>query len=66
MEKRNLVDVIDEVEAEVNRFMIKLNALQVRYREEKHRYPNKNTAAVRRAALDLKQELTKITQSTSW
>lgn len=66
MEKQVLITVIDEVEAEAERFLQKLKV----YREKSapagdYQYPSRESGSLKRAALDLKQELTKITQSTS-
>lgn len=59
------VETLKEVEAEVKRFLKKLEAAKKRLNEYGDTYGSgtKETGAVRRAALDLKVELTKITQS---
>lgn len=55
--------VLIEISEEVERFQKKLDAALERIRTNKFaKYGCKETGAVRRAALDLKNELTKITQ----
>jgi len=67
MEKRRLTSVIDEVELEAERFIQKLKAYRLRASNPKeYMYQTKEGASLRRSALDLKQELTKITQSISY
>lgn len=53
---------LNEIEAEVKRFMKRLNAARERIKTDGYySLGTKETGAVRRAALDLKSELTKIT-----
>lgn len=58
------VKVILEVEAEIERFAKRLEAAKTRISEEGyHRWSgSKETAALKRGALDLKNELTKLTK----
>lgn len=66
MEKEVLKTVLDDVEKETKRFLKKLNQARDRFYENRNnRYPmsTKESAAIKRAALDLKNELTRITQS---
>lgn len=56
--------VLNEVEAETKRFLQRLQNARERFNEDdRATYGTKQSAALRRSALDLKQELTKITQS---
>lgn len=58
------LDTLKEVETEVKRFMKKLDAAKKRIQDDGNiYYATKENGAVKRAALDLKVELTKITQS---
>lgn len=52
------------VEAEIERFLEKLDAAKTRIKEDRFALisGSKETGAVKRAALDLKMELTKITK----
>lgn len=61
----NKIDVLKEVSVELNRFQKKL-ALAVKEQSEKSNYSNKHYAASKRAALDLKNELTKLTQDSKY
>ena len=57
------IKTLTEIELEVKRFMKRLLAAKERLRNEGEYYSgNKETGAVKRAALDLKNELTKITK----
>ena len=57
------LETIEEVEIEINRFKQRLKAAKKRAKEDKYWLRGcKETAALKRAALDLKNELTKITQ----
>lgn len=57
------VETLNEVEKETKRFLEKLKAARTRLTSDNYaQYGSKETGAVRRAALDLKNELTKITQ----
>lgn len=56
---------LNEIELEVKRFMKRLNAARDRIKKEDSVYGVggcKETGAVKRAAIDLKNELTKITR----
>lgn len=57
------ISTLIEIKAEMKRFEIRLNAAISRLKEvDGHNYSGtKETGAVRRAALDLKNELTRIT-----
>jgi hypothetical protein len=60
-------NVLDEVEAETNRFLTRLKEARFRFNADQYGASgSKESAALRRSALDLKQELTKITQSTGY
>lgn len=59
------IKTLNEIEAEVKRFMKRLNAARDRIKNEDSFYGIsgcKETGAVRRAALDLKLELNKISK----
>lgn len=59
------IKTLNEIEAEVKRFMRRLNAARDRIKNEDSVYGIsgcKETGAVRRAALDLKLELNKISK----
>lgn len=67
MEKITLDASLDDVQAELNRFQTKL--IEYRKRAENDKWAQrgcKQSASLRRSALDLKQELTKITQSIGY
>ena len=59
------IETINEVEREIERFKKRLIAAKMRISEEGyHRWSgSKETAALKRGALDLKNELTRITQN---
>lgn len=60
------VELLEEVELETLRFLKKLKEAKVRLKLDKFaRYGVKETGAVKRSALDLKNELTRITQNTT-
>lgn len=64
MEKERLTGLLlSEVEAEARRFLKKVDAARERIASDRNTYSTKETGAVRRAAHDLKRELTRITQS---
>lgn len=72
MEKPRLKDVLDDVEKETERFLARLKKARLKIKEtySENSYggwiPNsKENGSLRRAALDLKNELTRITQSTN-
>lgn len=58
------IAILKEVEPEVKRFMKKLSIAKASL--EKGGYQNHDYSAVKRAALDLKRELTKLTQDTEY
>lgn len=58
------IDLLNEVENEAKRFLKKLQNAKVRIKDDNRAvYGCKETGAVKRAALDLKNELTRITTS---
>lgn len=61
------IEVLKEVELELKRFKKKLD-LAIKEQSEKAEYsrPCKNYAAAKRAAMDLKNELTKLTQDSKY
>lgn len=69
---QKLSEVLEEVKTETLRFLKKLEEFQKRTERENDKTnewsvaSTKENGAVRRAALDLKNELTKITQSTNY
>lgn len=66
MRKENELDVLKEIQQETKRFTLKLNKLIEELKENKSNsyYYTKNRNAIKRAALDLRRELTRITTST--
>ena len=59
------VETIDEIQLELNRFQTRLIDARKRLSNDSYaEYGCKETGALRRAALDLKNELTKITSPT--
>ena len=59
------IDILKEIAVELNRFKTKL-ALAIKEQEEKDNYSSRDYAACKRAALDLKNELTKLTQDSKY
>jgi hypothetical protein len=59
------IEVLKEVEIELNRFKEKL-VLAIKEQSDIKNYSNKNYASVKRAAFDLKNELTKLTQDSKY
>ena len=59
------IDVLKEVALELDRFKKKL-ALAIKEQSEKGNNSSRQYAAVKRAALDLKHELTKLTQDSKY
>ena len=59
------IDVLKEVAVELDRFKKKL-ALAIKEQSEKGNYSNKHYASSKRSALDLKNELTKLTQDSKY
>lgn len=58
--------ILSEVKVELERFTEKLEAALNRSPKEINKRPNREFAACKRAALDLKEELTKLTQSSKY
>lgn len=57
------IGTINEVEAEMKRFSKRLKALKERAKDDPYTFLGcKESGAVRRAAMDLKNELTKLTR----
>jgi len=63
---KNNADILKEVEKEMLRFKDKLEAAIKEQAINKDYSPSKKMASVKRAALDLKNELTKITQISQY
>jgi len=59
------IEVLKEVAVELDRFKKKL-ALAIKEQSEKGNHSSKHYAASKRAALDLKNELTKLTQDSKY
>lgn len=59
------IDVLKEVEVELDRFKNKL-ALAIKEQSDNKNYSNQHYAASKRAVLDLKNELTKLTQDSKY
>jgi hypothetical protein len=59
------IDVLKEVAVELDRFKKKL-ALAINEQSEEGNYSSRHYAASKRAALDLKNELTKLTQDSKY
>ena len=59
------IDILKEVNKELQRFQKKL-LFAVTEQSNPKNYSNKHYAAVKRAALDLKNELTKLTQDSQY
>lgn len=62
--KSNL-DILKEVTVELARFKTKL-ALAIKEQSDEHNFSSRHYAAAKRAALDLKNELTKLTQDSKY
>lgn len=61
------IELLREVEAETKRFLKKLDMAKKRIQEDQYAVHGcKETGAIKRSALDLKNELTRITQSTAY
>lgn len=60
------IDILREVETELKRFTKKLHAAIKEQSDRKNNWSNKDYAASKRAALDLKNELTKLTQDSKY
>lgn len=59
------IDVLKEVSLELDRFKKKL-ALAIKEQSEKNNFSSRHYAATKRAAMDLKNELTKLTQDSKY
>lgn len=59
------IDILKEIVVELDRFRKKLS-LAIKEQSEKSNYSNRHYAASKRAALDLKNELTKLTQDSKY
>lgn len=61
------IELLNEVEIETKRFLKKLTEAKKRIKEDSRAaYGSKETGAIKRASLDLKNELTRISQSQSY
>ena len=61
------IELLNEVEIETKRFLKKLTATKKRLKEEQYAVRGcKETGAIKRASLDLKNELTRISKSQSY
>jgi hypothetical protein len=63
MYDKDHIEMLREVEAECNRFKKRLTAAINRIKKDDFSWGCKETGALKRAALDLKSELTRITQN---
>lgn len=63
---QKLSEVLEDVKTKTLRFLKKLEECENQVKPSWQGAASKENAAVRRAALDLKNELTKITQSTTY
>jgi predicted RNA-binding protein with RPS1 domain len=59
------IEVLQEVKAELDRFKIKID-LAIKEQSEKSNYSSRHYASAKRGALDLKNELTKLTQDSKY
>ena len=59
------IEVLKEVKAELDRFKIKID-LAIKEQSEKSNYSSRHYASAKRGALDLKNELTKLTQDSKY
>jgi hypothetical protein len=59
------IDVLNDVKLELNRFVSKLDLAIVEQSNPKN-YSHMNMASAKRSALDLKRELTKLTQIANY
>ena len=58
-------EILREVKQELERFTKKIN-LAIKEQSKKDNWSNKNYASCKRGALDLKNELTKLTQDSKY
>jgi hypothetical protein len=67
MRTESITRVLESVHIETERFLVKLEKAKARIdADSRSAYGCKETGALRRAALDLKNELTRITQSSGY
>ena len=59
------IDLLKEITGELERFRKKL-ALAIKEQSENGNYSNKHYASAKRSAMDLKNELTKLTQDSKY
>lgn len=59
------IDILKEVQLELDRFNKKI-ALAIQEQSDIDNYSSRNYASCKRAALDLKNELTKLTQDSKY
>ena len=59
------IDILKDIAVEINRFQKKL-ALAIKEQSERDQYSFRHYASARRGALDLKNELTKLTQDSNY
>jgi hypothetical protein len=59
------IEILKEIEIELKRFSKKLS-LAIKEQSDKGNYSSRNYAASKRSALDLKNELTKLTQDSKY
>lgn len=59
------IDILKEVAVELDRFRKKL-ALAIKEQQGEYNYSSKHYASAKRGALDLKNELTKLTQDSKY
>ena len=62
----NNIEILNDIQLELDRFQLKLNKAKQEYLKYPDQYQNQHFAAAKRAALDLKLELTKLTQSCKY
>ncbi len=61
------IELLNEVESETKRFLKKLKETKARLSKDDYaKYGCKETGAIKRSALDLKNELTRITQASAY
>lgn len=65
MKARTNIEILQEVALELDRFKNKLD-LAIKEQSEKGNYSSKHYASAKRGALDLKNELTKLTQASKY
>lgn len=59
------IEILKEVKLELDRFKKKLD-LAIKEQNEKNNYSSRHFASAKRSAMDLKNELTKLTQSSKY